>query len=96
MNASPAATELSQEKPQGNCCLVAELINNADGSHNAIINMDSFDRFKYINKDNEGLSKTLQLGVSLCSGESIAILASDDEWLPDKFSFQVEFANNPM
>ena len=29
MNASPAATELSQEKPQGNCCLVDELINNA-------------------------------------------------------------------
>lgn len=62
---------------------------SSDGSHNTIINMESLDRFKYINKDNEGLSKTLQLGVSLSTGEYIAILASDDEWLPNKLSIQV-------
>jgi glycosyltransferase involved in cell wall biosynthesis len=45
--------------------------------------------FKYVLKDNEGISKTLNRGVKECAGELIAFLASDDRYLPIKIERQV-------
>jgi alpha-1,3-rhamnosyltransferase len=39
--------------------------------------------FKYINKDNEGIIKTLNKGLSLAGGKFIYIIASDDSAEPD-------------
>ncbi|MGX7653020.1 glycosyltransferase family 2 protein [Shewanella putrefaciens] len=62
-----------------------------DNSHNLLEILSAKYKFNYIHKENEGLSKTLKLGLSLCSGEYVAILASDDMWLPEKLEKQVTY-----
>lgn len=46
--------------------------------------------FTFISKKNEGLIKTLNLGISLAQGTYFCVLASDDFWMPDKIARQVE------
>lgn len=48
-------------------------------------------RVKYIYQSNKGVSSARNLGASLSSFSWIAFLDSDDEWLPNKISKQVEF-----
>lgn len=48
-------------------------------------------KIQYISKDNEGLCKTLNKGLKLSKGKYIAIIASDDMWIPNKIEEQVKF-----
>nr|AAR85516.1 putative glycosyltransferase [Thermoanaerobacterium thermosaccharolyticum] len=75
-----------------------ELIILDDGSKdNTADKIKSYDlkckqRFKnyiFIKKENEGICKTLNKGIKLCSGEYITIIASDDLMLPNKIEVQV-------
>lgn len=49
---------------------------------------------KYISKENEGLCKTLNKGLEIANGTYIALIASDDLWLPDRIYKQVNFLEN--
>lgn len=46
---------------------------------------------QYVNKENEGVCKTLNKGLNMSTGDYVAFLASDDLWLPDRVSIQLEF-----
>ena len=48
-------------------------------------------RVIFINKPNEGVCKTINLGLSLATGAYVALLASDDCWLPERLSLQLQF-----
>ncbi len=52
--------------------------------------------FKYIHRENRGLSKTLNEALSLANGEYFSICASDDRFLLDKISKQVEFLESNL
>ena len=49
---------------------------------------------RFIKKQNEGVCKTINKGLSLSSGDYIACLASDDKWIRDKIAEQVAFMEN--
>ena len=44
----------------------------------------------YLHQPNRGVSSARNLGINSASGEWIALLDSDDEWLPGKLSAQLE------
>lgn len=46
---------------------------------------------QFVDKQNEGVCKTLNMGLAMATGDYVAFLASDDLWLPDKISMQLEF-----
>lgn len=48
----------------------------------------------YTLKENKGVSSARNFGFSKSSGEWIALLDSDDEWLPQRLEKQLEFAKN--
>ncbi|SCG81924.1 putative glycosyltransferase RP339 [Proteiniborus sp. DW1] len=50
-----------------------------------------FKRYEYINKENEGVCKTLNRGINISKGEYLIIFASDDIMYPERISRQVEF-----
>lgn len=51
---------------------------------------------KLVNKQNEGVSKARNSGIKLANGNWIALLDSDDEWLPNKLEKQIQILNeNP-
>ncbi|BCS55009.1 glycosyltransferase [Geobacter sp. SVR] len=69
-----------------------------DDTHQQIISMEvycknRFTSFAYINKNNEGLTITLNKGITLAKGDFISLLASDDMFLPDKIEFLVKEFN---
>lgn len=45
----------------------------------------------YLKQDNKGVSAARNLGIKSSHSEWIAFLDSDDEWLPEKLSIQVNF-----
>lgn len=52
-------------------------------------------RFKFIDiKEPVGGAKARNIGIDEASGEYLAFLDDDDEWLPEKLGKQVEFLNN--
>jgi len=56
---------------------------SANNSHRAILEMANtcegrFKRFEYINKENEGVTKALNVGIDLSNGKYVSFLASDD------------------
>jgi glycosyltransferase involved in cell wall biosynthesis len=62
-----------------------------------IININHSDlEIKLINKDNGGVSSARNTGMVLAKGDYIALLDSDDEWLPIKLEKQLEvfFSDN--
>lgn len=53
------------------------------------INQDK--NIQFVNKQNEGVCKTMNKGLAMATGDYVAFLASDDLWLPDRISIQLEF-----
>ena len=51
-----------------------------------------FIRFEYINKENEGITRTLNKGLEWAQGKYISLLASDDMILPEKIAYLVNEA----
>lgn len=49
---------------------------------------------KIISQENGGVSKARNAGLKIASGEYIAFLDSDDEWLPQKTKTQMKFLEN--
>jgi glycosyltransferase involved in cell wall biosynthesis len=47
-----------------------------------------------VNKENGGVSSARNMGMRRANGDWIALLDSDDEWLPDKLKRQVEVINS--
>lgn len=50
---------------------------------------------KFINQENGGVSKARNTALKVAQGDFIALLDSDDEWLPEKTERQMKFLTNP-
>lgn len=48
----------------------------------------------YLKQENKGVSSARNMGIKRSQGEWIALLDSDDEWLPNRLQKQIELANN--
>ncbi len=48
------------------------------------------DRIRYIYQENRGVAAARNLGIKSSNGKWVAFLDSDDTWLPEKLSFQME------
>ena len=70
-----------------------ELIVVDDGSTDETRNIvkEYAERITYLYQDNSGVSCARNMGIKRSSGEYIAFLDSDDKWLPNKLSCQIEF-----
>jgi glycosyltransferase involved in cell wall biosynthesis len=70
-----------------------ELIVVDDGSTDETQRLlaDYGDRIRSIRQENRGVSAARNRGISHCRGDLIALLDSDDQWLPGKLATQVAF-----
>lgn len=84
------------------CEFEIELITINDGSKDDSLRIleklkskvtDSRFSFLIINQKNGGVSKARNAGMKKASGDFIALLDSDDEWLPEKLERQMQIIN---
>ena len=69
---------------------------STDNTASLLAPLTGDDRLKYLFQDNRGVSAARNCGIREAGGEFIAFLDSDDEWLPEKLSAQMEyFQGNP-
>jgi len=57
------------------------------------INQDK-KNIQFVNKQNEGVCKTLNKGLAMATGDYFAFIASDDKWIENKLEAQVAFMEN--
>lgn len=48
-------------------------------------------RIRYVHQENQGVSGARNTGIGISQGEVIALLDSDDEWMPAKLATQLEY-----
>ncbi|MEJ2462049.1 MAG: glycosyltransferase family A protein [Candidatus Thiodiazotropha sp.] len=75
-----------------------EVIVVDDGSDDETAQLvhDRYPECRYLHQANQGVSSARNLGIAHSSGEWIALLDSDDAWLPEKLRLQAEaLARNP-
>jgi glycosyltransferase involved in cell wall biosynthesis len=72
-----------------------EIIVVDDGSDDGTARLmaDRYRQCNYIRQANLGVSSARNMGIERASGEWIALLDSDDRWLPDKLRLQIEALN---
>ncbi|MDG2302446.1 MAG: glycosyltransferase family 2 protein, partial [Gammaproteobacteria bacterium] len=72
----------------------AEIIVVDDGSQDSTQEMISrkYPQVNYIKQDRQGVSIARNAGVKIAQGNWIALLDSDDEWLPKKLEEQADMA----
>lgn len=58
------------------------------------INENNLVNIEFFSNHNQGLCKTLNFGIKKSKGDYIAILASDDSWLPRKIEEQISLLEN--
>lgn len=63
---------------------------STDGSEAAVRERHG-DRIRYVWQVNAGVSAARNRGMSIANGKYFALLDSDDEWLPDKTTLQLEW-----
>ncbi|QJB58015.1 glycosyltransferase family 2 protein [Pseudodesulfovibrio sp. zrk46] len=71
-----------------------ELVVIDDGSTDStveVLEKYSDPRIVYIYQDNQGVSAARNTGIAQCKGEYIALLDSDDEWMPKKLEIQLKY-----
>ena len=69
------------------------IVNDGSSDHTSDV-LDSYgDDIKVLSQKNKGVSAARNLGIAEASGKFIAFLDSDDLWLPQKLSVQIEFFN---
>ena len=71
-----------------------ELVVVDDGSTDGTVDvLKKYDdpRIVYIHQENQGVSAARNTGIGCCSGGVIALLDSDDEWLPEKLARQLAY-----
>jgi len=61
---------------------------STDGTADLMVK--AFPQINYLLQNNKGVSSARNAGISLAQGEWIALLDSDDEWLPHKLEAQFE------
>jgi len=86
---------LSQDYPKVE--LIAVDDGSTDGTYEILLEYAEQGRLKLVThpaRENKGQSAALNLGLREASGEFIAILDSDDLFLPGKLSAQVEYLNS--
>ena len=52
------------------------------------------ENIQFVNKNNEGVCKTMNMGLAMATGDYIAFLASDDKWIENKIEAQIAFMEN--
>jgi glycosyltransferase involved in cell wall biosynthesis len=69
---------------------VEEIIVVDDGSHDGTETLirRRYPRVRYLRQDNRGVSRARNMGIAEAGGDWIALLDSDDVWLPDKLAAQ--------
>lgn len=69
--------------------------NSSDNTRSIIKECASHDKriIAHFNKENKGCANSRNIGLSLCHGEYMAFIDSDDVWLPKKLEMQIEFLN---
>lgn len=83
-------TVLAQTRP------VEEIIVIDDGSNDGTqqaLEAAFGDRIRYVRQQNRGVSAARNHGLRIARGRFLALLDSDDEWLPEKNRLQVEWLN---
>ncbi len=61
---------------------------STDGTENLV--SEKYPEITYLRQDNLGVSAARNAGIAAASGEWLAFLDSDDEWMPEKLQCQME------
>ena len=77
---------LGQSRPADEIIIIDD--GSTDGTEDVVLK--NFPRVRYVRQKNQGISAARNLGIQTSSGDWIAFLDSDDEWLPKKLEKQVQ------